>query len=94
MLGVLDFENTAVGDPAQDFAALLYLGRPFAEGVIAAYQLGGGQLGENFDHRLEQLWAVREFGGVQFSVRYDDPEELQDSVQKLRNGPILANLHS
>ena len=46
----------------------------------------------SFGHVLVR--AVREFGGVQFSVRYDDPEELQDSVQKLRNGPILANLHS
>jgi aminoglycoside 2''-phosphotransferase len=90
--GVLDFENAAVGDPAQDFAALLYLGRPFVNGVIEAYQAAGGRLGENFRHRLGQLWAVREFGGVQFSVRYNDPEELQNSIQKLRNGPILAKL--
>jgi aminoglycoside 2''-phosphotransferase len=92
VMGVLDFENAAVGDLAQDFAALVYLGQSFVNEVIEAYQAAGGRLGENFLHRLGQLWAVREFGGVQFSVRYNDPEELQDSIHKLRKGPILAKL--
>lgn len=89
LVGILDFENAAIGDPAQDFITLLYLGRPFLDQVVAAYQAGGGTLGDHFPHRLARLWELREFGGLQYTVRYHDAEELEDSLRKICQGPIL-----
>ena len=40
---------------------------------------------------MRRLWEVREFGGVQFAVCFDDVEEFEDSVAKLRRGPILSS---
>jgi aminoglycoside phosphotransferase (APT) family kinase protein len=90
MTGVLDFENMAIGDPALDFVALLYLGDAFVGEVIQAYRAAGGAVGENFLHRLNLLWGLREFGGVQYSLRFNDEEEMTDSVEKIRQGPILT----
>ena len=89
VVGVVDFEHAAVGDPAQDFATQLHLGEAFAARVIAAYRALGGVLDAGFRHRLRKLWELREFGGIQFAVRYDDPVEFADGVRKLRAGPIL-----
>lgn len=87
--GVLDFEQTAIGDPAQDFATQLHLGERFAAQVIDAYRAKGGVLDETFHHRMRKLWELREFDGIQFAVQYDDSKEFEDAVGKLRNGPIL-----
>jgi hypothetical protein len=50
----------------------------------------GGELDAGFPHRLGRLWELRDFGGLQFAVRFDDPVELEDAIRKIRNGPILA----
>src|SRR5919201_7038777 len=39
--GVVDFEDANVGDPAQDFAALRYLGDRFVAATIDAYRVVG-----------------------------------------------------
>jgi aminoglycoside phosphotransferase (APT) family kinase protein len=87
--GVVDWEAVAVDDPVQDFVPLLYLGEVFTADVRAAYEEAGGRLGFSSAHRLRQLSALREFGGVQHAARHDDMAELADSVEKLRRGPIL-----
>ncbi len=87
--GVIDFEQSALGDPAQDFAALLYHGEEFVEETLEAYQAAGSDLGEDFYHRVQRYWELRDFGGVRWAVRYNDVEEFNDSIRKLRNGPIL-----
>lgn len=80
---VLDFENVAIGDPAQDFATQLYLGEAFATRVIAAYGLLGGKVDADFHYRVQRLWELREAGMP------EDPTEFPDQVRKLRAGPIL-----
>lgn len=92
VVGVVDFEELGVGDPALDFTPQLYLGEPFLSRVIAAYCRAGGALDAHFEHRLRRLWALREFGGVQYSIQYNDAEEFRDSIIKLRRGPILSGL--
>jgi aminoglycoside 2''-phosphotransferase len=87
--GVIDFEDSAVGDPAQDFATLQYFGQPFVTCAIQAYQAAGGRLGPHFDYRVQKYWELRDFDGVQFAVRFNDVQEFEDSVRKLREGPIL-----
>lgn len=86
---LLDFEQLSIGDPAQDFVPQLYLGDSFLKLVLDAYQQAGGALDPDFHHRLRQLFAVREFSGLQWSLERDDSEELADSIMKIHRGPIL-----
>lgn len=88
--GLVDFENLALGDPALDFAPLLYLGEAFYRRVLESYLQQGVTVGDGFEHRLRRLWAVREFSGLTYSIHYDDRAELEESLEKLRRGPILS----
>lgn len=90
LVGVIDFENLSFGDPVTDFGPQLYLGERFLRLVVAAFREAGGNTDSGFEGRLLALWALREFGGVEYAVRRDDAEELADSVAKLRKGPILG----
>lgn len=87
--GLLDFENMSAGDPAVDFTPLLYLGERFYRQVLRFYQESGGAGDAGFEHRLRQWWALREFSGLEWSIRRNDREELEDSIAKIRRGPIL-----
>jgi len=87
--GIVDFENVAVGDPAQDVATLLHLGRPFTLAVLEAYEAGGGILDEGLLYRAQRLWELREFVGIGFAVRTTNQAQFDDAVRKLRNGPLL-----
>jgi aminoglycoside phosphotransferase (APT) family kinase protein len=89
IIGLVDFENLAVGDPTLDFVPQLYLGQDFFDLVVTAYQVAGGVVDVNFDHRLHSLWTVREFSGLQFTFEQNDAEEFADSIAKIRKGPIL-----
>ena len=89
IVGVLDFEEARLGDPAQDLATQLHLGRPFAARVLRAYEQQGGAVDAGFRHRLARLWEYREFDGLCYAIAFDDPLEFQDAVAKLRAGPIL-----
>jgi aminoglycoside phosphotransferase (APT) family kinase protein len=88
--GIVDFEDAALGDPAQDFATLLHLGEPFAAQVIAAYQAAGGRWGPTFAYRMRRLWELREFDGLYFAVRTADRAEIAGALGKVRRGPILG----
>lgn len=91
VVGLLDFQEVGVDDPARDFIPLLYSGEGWLRRVMAAYRRAGGRFDGGFEHRLWHLWALREFGGAAYAVRYDDCEELADSVEKIRKGPLLSS---
>jgi aminoglycoside 2''-phosphotransferase len=86
LTGVLDWEGLEIADPAADFAAQHYLGRPFVDDLLERY----GPVDEAFRRRVELLGQLREFGGVRLSLELGDDEELVESVAKLRAGPILS----
>ncbi len=44
LAGVLDWENVAIDDPAQDFATLMHSGEAFTQAVMDAYERAGGIL--------------------------------------------------
>ena len=88
--GLLDFENLALADPAVDFVPLLYLGEGYLRQVVDAYQQQGGAVDPGFEHRLRQLWSLREFSGLEFAIRYQDRVEFEESLLKLRRSPILS----
>lgn len=87
--GVIDFENLALGDPAQDFATQLHLGRDFTAAVLDHYQAAGGILDEGSRYRVQRLWELREFGGMRLAIHFEDQTEFDDALRKLRKGPIL-----
>lgn len=87
--GLVDFENAALGDPAQDFATLLHLGRSFTNAVMREYEAAGGILDEGLLYRTQRLWELREFVGIGFAIRTTNQKEFDDALVKLRNGPLL-----
>jgi aminoglycoside phosphotransferase (APT) family kinase protein len=89
LVGVIDWEQAALGDPAQDFATQLHLGEHFTAQVIAAYRIAGGALNGSFYHRLQRHWELREFDGLHFAVQSADHVEFKEGIQKLRRGPLF-----
>jgi aminoglycoside phosphotransferase (APT) family kinase protein len=94
LTGVVDFEDAALGDPAQDFATLLHLGESFAARVNAAHAAAGGVLDATFAYRRRRLWELRELEGLAFAIRTADAAEIADALAKLRRGPILYALRA
>lgn len=93
VVGLLDFEEVGIGDPAMDFVPQLYLGEWFLRQVQVAYQKGGGAAsGDAFERRLRLLWGLRDFGGLAYSIQHNDRVEFADSIEKIRKGPILSPL--
>jgi hypothetical protein len=48
-----------------------------------------GIVDEGFMHRLRQLWALREFGGLEWSIENGDRAEFLESIEKIRKGVTL-----
>ncbi len=44
LVGIIDWEHSAVGDPSADFDGLVDLGRAFRDEAVAAYEKMGGRL--------------------------------------------------
>jgi aminoglycoside phosphotransferase (APT) family kinase protein len=88
VVGVLDFGDACIADPAADFAPMLYLGRDFTALVVDAYEQAGGDLGRRFDDRLRRCWEIREVEGLPYDARYH-PAELPAAIDKVLQGPIF-----
>jgi aminoglycoside 2''-phosphotransferase len=69
VVGVLDFENFSLGDPATDFTTQLYVGEDFAEAVLSAYRrLGGREEVQGAEGRMRRLLGLRELQGLAYGV--------------------------
>lgn len=90
LVGVLDWENAAIGDPACDLARQLHAGKPFAEAVLRSYE-ARSRIDRGLGHRIERRWELLEFAGIRTAAELNDPAELEDAIGKLRTGPILAS---
>jgi aminoglycoside 2''-phosphotransferase len=90
--GVVDWEHVSLMDPVLDFSTQLHLGERFLALVIDAYHAAGGTFDDNDRYRMRRLWELREFYGVLYCVRFpDDEEEMEDSIRKLRAGPLFRS---
>ena len=91
IVGVVDFENAGIGDPAEDLAPLRYLGDKFPRLVSAEYLVMSDPTtpGEQLERRIQACWEAREFLSVGFAALYD-PAELPDAIEKLRSEPFLS----
>jgi len=91
VVAVLDWASAAIGDPAEDLARQLHLGEAFASQVLRAYESRGGAVDPSLIHRMRRRWELVEFAGIRTVMELDDPEELKETIGKLRAGPILRN---
>lgn len=88
LVAVLDFEDMACDDLAQDFAVQRYWGEGFYQQVLAAYQRKGGRVDAHLRYRIDRLWEVRDFEGLHFAL-HNAPAEIPDALSKLQNSVIL-----
>ena len=88
VVGILDFECCALADSAKDFAPLLYLGEAFLDAAMEAYESPPGD-DDSFRARIQRHWEIREFGGIEYALATGDSQEMEDSICKIRKGPIL-----
>jgi hypothetical protein len=85
---VVDFERFSIGDPARDFAPLLYGGAVFLDAALDAY-MSGGDISSSLISRIRRYWELRELEGIVHCLAVGDGEELEACVAKVRRGPIL-----
>jgi aminoglycoside phosphotransferase (APT) family kinase protein len=90
VVGVVDWENAAIGDPASDLARQLHLGEAFAAAVLREYRACGGHVDDALRHRIRRRWELLEFAGIRTAAALGDEAELAATVEKLRAGPILG----
>ena len=64
LVGILDFEHAAVGDPIHDFHQLQYLDETFMEEVITDYVDLGGRLDDGFRYRMDRERQLGAFGDI------------------------------
>ena len=84
LVGVIDFEHCAVGDPFDDFYNLQYLGRDFYHEAIAAYARLGGPSLADLDGYLELRWQRGAFPGIRRAWQRGDPIEAVAIRARLR----------
>jgi aminoglycoside phosphotransferase (APT) family kinase protein len=86
LVGVLDFENASIGDPAIDLATQQYLGERFAQQVTDAYY--GYRLPSDLDGRVSDLMGLRELLGLELGVMTGDVDV--DALNKVRDAILSA----
>ncbi len=89
VVGIVDFECFALGDPAKDFAPLKYLGDPLLDKALDAYGSASSDVA-TFRARIQRHWELRELEGLEYCVKTGDLVEIEDCVRKIREGPILS----
>jgi aminoglycoside phosphotransferase (APT) family kinase protein len=83
LVGVLDFENASIGDPAIDLATQRYLGERFAQQVTDAYY--AHHVPSDLHGRIDDLLGVRELLGLEHGlltgeVDVDAPAKVKDAI--------------
>lgn len=89
--GILDWEEMASDDPAQDFATLRHSGNAFSDDVLDAYARAGGPVDDALLTRREWHWQAREIIGIATAIATGDESEIDDTLRKLTNGPVLSS---
>lgn len=87
---VLDWEDVAIADPAQDLALARYLGPGLTQVMLDVYRSQGGVCDRAVQHRIDRHWELRELTGIPLAMAAGDEDELRQCVAKLRAGPILG----
>lgn len=94
VVGIVDWENVATGDPAIDIAGITRAyGGEFSWRVLEEYRALGMDVDAEFLLRARRLGAAATFFAVQASVEREGAEgvpTLDDAVAAVRSGAMLA----
>ena len=88
---VLDIAHVEVGDPAHDFPAPRYFGDAFMVELVSAYRAAGGHFDGGDEYRADRFHEGREFGGLAWAIEHNDQREIEEALEKIIRGPILAD---
>ncbi|HEV2127865.1 MAG TPA: phosphotransferase [Thermomicrobiales bacterium] len=88
LTGVIDWEQIALDDQAQDLATLLHGGTAFSHAVLATYRAAGGTVDAATIARRDWLWGYREFTGIALALEFGDEAEALDGMHKLQQGAL------
>jgi aminoglycoside phosphotransferase (APT) family kinase protein len=89
LTAVLDWEHARIDDPAHDLCGQAHAGEEFMTRTVDVYCGLTGEDQPELLHRARQFAAMREFYGIQWSARMGDEQEMSESIEKLRRGPVL-----
>ena len=87
LVGVLDFENAWIGDPAIDLATQRYLGERFAHRVMDAYY--GHGVPSDINGRVNDLMGLRELLGLEHGLMMGAVDE--DALQKGKDAILVTS---
>ena len=88
VIGIVDFSDMIIGDPAVDLAPQLYLGEDFYNDVLEEYTKVFSE-DEDIVKRAMKHQQLRELRGLQYAIKYNDKDEFTDSIDKIRNRIIF-----
>lgn len=86
LVGIIDFENVAIGDAAIDLATQRYLGDQFAQLVIDAYYRHG--VPRDLTGRVNDLMGLRELLGLELGIVTGNVDV--DALAKVRDAILSA----
>ena len=88
VIGVVDFSNMRIGDPAVDLAPQYYLGKEFYDEVLLEYtHIHKDDMW--IAHRIRRHQELREISGLQYVIKNNLFDEYKDSIAKIRERVIL-----
>ncbi len=87
VVGVIDFSNMMIGDPAIDLVPQAYLGKEFFHMVLNEYKKVFDD--ETIGQRIKRHKALREISGLRYVIKNNQTEEYEDSISKIRNEIFL-----
>ena len=90
VVGIIDFSDMMIGDPAVDLAPQLYLGKEFYNEVLYEYTKVFKD-DETINQRIKRHQELREMFGLQYIIKNNLIDESKDSISKIRNRVIFQN---
>src|SRR5690554_3508990 len=79
VVGVIDFSNMMIGDPAVDLAPQLYLGKEFYDAVLNEY-IKVFDNDVTINQRIKRHQELRKISGLQFVIKNNQIDEYDDSI--------------
>lgn len=84
VVGIIDFGNMLMGDPAVDLAPQWYLGEAFYDAVFQEYKKLSPEY-ETIHFRAMRHLELREVLGLQYTIHNNQVDEYDDAIAKIRN---------
>jgi aminoglycoside phosphotransferase (APT) family kinase protein len=89
VVGVIDFNNMMIGDPAVDLAPPLYLGKEFYDVILQQYTKVFED-DKTINQRIKRHQELREVSGLHYIINNNQIDEYDDAISKIRNR-IITN---